>query len=82
MPITTSTPPDPAADLLDGWFTRPELAAALRVTRDTLSRWETRQVGPPCTRIGRKVFYRRAAVEEWILAQEQTRPKRQYRGRR
>ena len=48
----------------------------------SLGRWEARQIGPPCTRIGRKVLYRRTSVESWINAQEQTRPVRTRRGRK
>jgi predicted DNA-binding transcriptional regulator AlpA len=68
-------------DLLANWITRPELARALGLTVDTLSRWEARRQGPPCTRIGRKTYYRRAAVQDWILAQEQPHPVRKPRGR-
>ncbi|MDP3960913.1 MAG: transcriptional regulator [Pseudorhodobacter sp.] len=51
------------------------------LTSDTLARWEARRVGPPCTRIGRKALYRRAAVQDWICAQEQVHPVRKVRGR-
>lgn len=46
---------DPA--LLDGWLDRAELARQLALSVDTLQRWETRRVGPPCVRVGRKVLY-------------------------
>ena len=68
-------------DLLADWISREQLAYALSLTTDTLSRWEARRKGPPCTRIGRKVFYRRAAVQDWIRAQEQAHPVRKSRGR-
>lgn len=68
-------------DLLADWISREQLACALSLTTDTLSRWEARRKGPPCTRIGRKVFYRRAAVQDWIRAQEQAHPVRKSRGR-
>ena len=45
---------DPA--LLDGWLDRAELARQLALSVDTLQRWETRRVGPPCVRVGRKVL--------------------------
>ena len=51
-------------DLLADWISREQLARALGLTADTLSRWEARRQGPPCTRIGRKTFYRRAAIQE------------------
>jgi len=68
-------------DLLADWISREELARALRLKSDTLARWEARREGPPCTRIGRKTFYRRAAILEWIRAQEQAQPVRKPRGR-
>lgn len=40
---------DPA--LLDGWLDRAELARQLALSVDTLQRWETRRVGPPCVRV-------------------------------
>ena len=72
---------DDAPDLLADWISREQLAHALGLTADTLSRWEARRQGPPCTRIGRKAFYRRAAIQEWIRAQEQAHPVRKSRGR-
>lgn len=82
----THTRNDPAPDtdtahLLAEWISRDALAQALNLTPDTLGRWEARREGPPCTRLGRKVLYRRASVQDWLRAQEQTRPNRKRRGR-
>ena len=74
-------PVEEVPDLLADWISREQLARALDLTTDTLSRWEARRQGPPCTRIGRKIFYRRAAIQEWIRAQEQAHPVRKPRGR-
>ncbi len=57
-------------DLLDGWLSRTEVAAGIGVTSGTLSRWETRRIGPPCARIGRKVLYRADAVRDWLKGRE------------
>lgn len=57
-------------NLLGGWLERAELARELTLSIDTLQRWETRRVGPPCVRIGRKVLYRKDAVREWLREQE------------
>ncbi len=73
---------DAPANLLADWISREHLARELMVKPDTLSRWEARREGPPCMRIGRKVFYRRSTVEQWLLSREQSRPTRQRRGRR
>lgn len=61
--------------LLTGWIGRNELANALGLTPDTLGRWEARRFGPPCVRAGRKVLYRRRAVEDWLATQEIPRAK-------
>ncbi|HMQ94623.1 MAG TPA: transcriptional regulator [Amaricoccus sp.] len=58
------------ADLLGDWMSRDALAAELSISVDTLSRWETRRVGPPCVRVGRRVLYRRGAVRDWLRSQE------------
>jgi predicted DNA-binding transcriptional regulator AlpA len=56
------------ADVLEGWMTRAQAAAALRVTADTLYRWQRQGIGPRCGKIGGRVYYRAADVEEWLLA--------------
>ncbi|MBW6496065.1 MAG: helix-turn-helix domain-containing protein [Burkholderiaceae bacterium] len=80
------THPNPEAtpeplDLLADWISREQLAQALGLKSDTLARWEARREGPPCTRLGRKTFYRRASVQAWLCAQEQAHPVRKSRGR-
>jgi hypothetical protein len=82
MTQTDTQPVQSPAHLLDDWISRDALARELSVTPDTLGRWEARREGPPCTRIGRKVLYRRASVQDWLHAQEQTRPTRRHRGRK
>jgi hypothetical protein len=59
------------AGLLDDWMSRDALAAELGISVDTLSRWETRRIGPPCVRVGRRVLYRRGAVQDWLRSQEE-----------
>lgn len=56
--------------LLTGWLNRAELARELALSVDTLQRWETRRMGPPCVRVGRKVLYRMEAVRDWLRDQE------------
>jgi hypothetical protein len=76
-PALQEQPPNLLAD----WISREQLAGELGLASDTLARWEARQLGPPCTRIGRKVLYRRTSVQNWISAQEQGRPAKTYRRR-
>lgn len=61
---------DSRAPLLDGWMSRLQVAKEIGVSVDTLARWETRRIGPPCVRIGRKVLYRAEAFREWLVARE------------
>ena len=68
--ITLSEAGPEDANLLVGWLDRAELARELTISVDTLQRWETRRVGPPCVRFGRKVLYRKDAVREWLCEQE------------
>jgi hypothetical protein len=56
--------------LLDGWLDRVAVAAELGVSTDTLARWESRRVGPPCARVGRKVLYRAQAFRDWLTERE------------
>ena len=59
---------DPA--LLTGWLNRTDLARELTLSVETQQRWETRRMGPPCVRVGRKVLYRMEAVRNWLREQE------------
>lgn len=61
---------DEVDGLLDAWLSRAELAKELGLSVDTLQRWETRRIGPPCVRVGRKVLYRKGAVRDWLRDQE------------
>jgi predicted site-specific integrase-resolvase len=60
-----------AGALLGEWMSREELAAEIGISADTLQKWQSRRIGPPVTRIGRKVLYRRDSVRAWMIEQEQ-----------
>ena len=62
--------PEVDTGLLTGRLNRADLARELTLTVDTLQRWETRRMGPPCVRVGRKVIYRMEAVRDWLREQE------------
>jgi len=68
--------------LLSGWISRADLAQELEVTEGTLRRWTLERWGPPCIRAGRKIFYRRSAVIEWLEDQEAADLRRARRGAR
>jgi hypothetical protein len=72
----------PSRALLSGWISRADLAQELEVTEGTLRRWAAERWGPPCIRAGRKVFYRRSAVVEWLEDQEAADLRRARRGAR
>jgi hypothetical protein len=58
--------------ILSEFLTKEELAAELRRNVRTLDRWDVLGIGPPRTRVGRQVLYRRASVERCLAAQEQS----------
>lgn len=68
--------------LLTGWMTRAEVAAELKVSIDTLQRWESQRTGPPTVRLGRRVYYRAEAFREWLVARERRMSEPAHRGGR
>lgn len=56
--------------ILDGMISREQVARELGLSVDTLGRWATQRKGPPVTKIGPKVYYRRESLEAWVLSQE------------
>jgi hypothetical protein len=58
--------------LLSEFLTKRELAAELQRNERTLDRWDSLGTGPPRTRVGRKVLYRRTSAQKWLATQEQT----------
>jgi hypothetical protein len=73
---------DPSRALLNGWISRSDLAQELEVTEGTLRRWTAERWGPPCIRAGRKIYYRRSIVMEWLEDQEAADHRRARRGMR
>ena len=51
-------------------LTPDEFAQELDTTRRTIDRWHSRRIGPPRIKVGRKVYYRREAVRDWLLSNE------------
>lgn len=56
--------------LLADFLTSDEAAAELKVCERTLDRWRRLGEGPPVTKIGRQVLYRRASLKTWLLERE------------
>jgi excisionase family DNA binding protein len=58
----------------DDFLLLPEVAKLTRLSESTL-RWLRHQGrGPAGFRLGRRLLFRRAAVEEWIARHEKARP--------
>ena len=60
-----------AAGLLDDYLSPDQLAEELGKSVRTIARWERLRIGPPKTLIGKKPFYRREGVRQWLLRKEQ-----------
>jgi hypothetical protein len=58
--------------LLADYLTAPELADELHVSKRTLDRWHAERRGPPRVTLQRQIFYRRAAVQRWLLDNERS----------
>ena len=60
---------------LPNLLTEADYAALRGVSVRTIQRERALRVGPPFIKLGAKVFYRPAAIEEWLIAQEQAQPR-------
>lgn len=49
-----------------------DVASMLGCTVRTLENWRARRTGPPFIRLGNRVVYREAALEQWLVQQEET----------
>ena len=61
----------PFGDLVD----REGAAKLLGISARTLDRWHLLRQGPPRIQLGRKIRYRRIALEQWLLAHEIVSPR-------
>jgi Helix-turn-helix domain len=64
VPMSNSEP------LLSDYFTQKEAATELKVTERTLDRWQRLREGPPITKLGRRILYRRSSLQTWLHACE------------
>lgn len=60
------------AELQQNVFTTEEAAHYLRLSRQTLELLRLHGGGPRYAKLGRSVRYRRAALDEWLAANEQS----------
>ena len=57
-------------NLLADFLTQNEAAAELKVCGRTLDRWRKLDEGPPITKLGRRILYRRSSVQSWLTQRE------------
>ena len=55
----------------DDLLTDDELCRERGITPRTSQRERAQRIGPPYIKIGRKIYYRKEAVRDWLLSQEQ-----------
>ena len=60
-------------EILSDYLSDEALAAEMRVSVRTLWRWAALGEVPPSVKIGRRRFFRRAAVQDWLKAREKVR---------
>ena len=56
--------------LLADFLTQDEAAAELKICERTLDRWRRLGEGPPVTKLGRRVLYRRSSLQTWLRTRE------------
>jgi hypothetical protein len=61
-----------AHGVLEAYLDDAQLAHELNVSPRTVARWRAMREGPPVTRVGRRVMYRRSAVEAWLADLERS----------
>ncbi len=59
------------SSLLEDYLTPDQLAEELGKSVRTIARWDGLRIGPPRTQIGKKTYYRREGVRQWLLRKEQ-----------
>jgi hypothetical protein len=59
-------------DMLQENNTTEEAARFLRLQRQTLEAWRLRGTGPTFVKLGRRVVYRREALERFVASRERT----------
>ena len=52
-----------------------DYAAQRGVSVRTVQRERAQRIGPPFIKIGRKIYYRPAAIEQWLIDREQSQPR-------
>jgi predicted site-specific integrase-resolvase len=56
--------------LLSDFLEEDDAANELKVCARTLHRWRRLGEGPPITKLGRRILYRRSSLQTWLRARE------------
>jgi len=56
--------------VLADFLTQEKAAAELKICERTLDRWRRLGEGPPITKLGRRVLYRRSSLQAWLRTRE------------
>ena len=71
-----SSPTDKGNHLFADYLTLAEMAEAAGISERTLARWHNLRIGPPRTRVGRRIHYHIPTVRAWLAAQQEDVAKR------
>jgi hypothetical protein len=66
--------------LFDELLEEPDYAKQRNISLRSAQRERAQRIGPAYIRLGRKIFYRKEAIREWLMAQEQTQPRARRHG--
>jgi Helix-turn-helix domain len=56
--------------ILADFLTQEKAAAELKICERTLDRWRQLGEGPPITKLGRRILYRRSSLQAWLRTRE------------
>src|SRR4051794_910378 len=65
---TQLTAHEPATPVGESYLTAAESAQYLRSSTSTLAKYRLRGIGPPYSRIGRVIRYRRTDLDQWMAS--------------
>jgi helix-turn-helix protein len=63
-------PQNTSDTLLADFLTQDKAAAELKICDRTLDGWRRLGEGPPITKLGRRVLYRRSSLQAWLCKRE------------
>jgi len=63
-------PSEQKSSILDDYMNEAECGAELGIAPITLAIWRMQKKGPPITRLGRRILYRKESVRAWLASQE------------